>query len=109
MRAAETLARRALVQRVHPPAEPTGEAYIVGAGPGDPGLVTIRAQQLISRADVILYDRLVAPEILDYARKEAELISVGKTAGAANDRQEAITQLLIDLVRQGKRVCRLKG
>ena len=109
MRSAETLARRALVQRVHPPAEPAGEAYIVGAGPGDPGLVTIRAQQLIRQADVVLYDRLVAPGILDYARKEAEQVAVGKAPGEREDRQEDINRALIALVRAGKRVCRLKG
>jgi uroporphyrin-III C-methyltransferase/precorrin-2 dehydrogenase/sirohydrochlorin ferrochelatase len=86
-----------------------GEAYIVGAGPGDPGLVTLRAQQLISQADVILYDRLVAAPVLDFARKEAELVSVGKSAGDERGRQEWINELLVDLVRQGKRVCRLKG
>src|SRR5690606_2332724 len=101
MRAAETLARRALVQRVHPPPGPVGEAYLVGAGPGDPGLVTLRAQQLISQADVVLYDRLVAPEILDYARKEAELVAVGKAPGEQEDGQEVINRALVALVRAG--------
>lgn len=86
-----------------------GEGWIVGAGPGDPGLVTLRAQQLISRADVILYDRLVSAPILDFARKEADLISVGKRAGSAIMSQEEINELLVTLVAQGKRVCRLKG
>ncbi|MEX2123276.1 MAG: siroheme synthase CysG [Woeseia sp.] len=108
-READKLMRRELIGRVAPRARPTGEAYIVGAGPGDPGLVTIRAQQLISQADVVLYDRLVAKPILDFARKEAELISVGKKAGDLPGRQESINKLLVDLVRQGKRVCRLKG
>ena len=106
---AERLIRRELLQHDATRTEPAGEAYIVGAGPGDPGLVTIRAQQLISQADVVLYDRLVAAPILDYARKEAELISVGKSAGDRPGRQESINELLVDLVRQGKRVCRLKG
>jgi uroporphyrin-III C-methyltransferase/precorrin-2 dehydrogenase/sirohydrochlorin ferrochelatase len=106
---AERLIRGELLNGNAAPARPSGEAYIVGAGPGDPGLVTIRAQQLIGQADVILYDRLVAAPILDYARKEAELVPVGKKAGDGPGRQESINQLLIELVRQGKRVCRLKG
>ncbi len=108
-RQAESLARRSLIHRVVPQAEPSGEAYIVGAGPGDPGLVTLRAQQLIRQADVILYDRLVTPEVLDFARKEAELVPVGKAPGAPRDRQDGINRLLVELVREGKRVCRLKG
>jgi uroporphyrin-III C-methyltransferase len=89
--------------------EASGEAWIVGAGPGDPGLVTLRGQQLIGRADIILYDRLVAKPILDYARKEAELIFVGKRAGAQVMSQDEINALLVRLVRAGHRVCRLKG
>ena len=109
MKKAERLVRGELMNSATAREEVRGEAYIVGAGPGDPGLVTIRGQQLISQAEVILYDRLVAAPILDYARKEAELISVGKKAGDGPGRQEAINELLVDLVRQGKRVCRLKG
>lgn len=86
-----------------------GEAWLVGAGPGDPGLVTLRGQQLIARADVILYDRLVSKPVLDFARKEAEFISVGKRAGASAMSQNDINRLLVKLVRKGKRVCRLKG
>ena len=81
----------------------------MGAGPGDPGLVTIRAQQLISRADVVLYDRLVSNPVLDYARKDAELVSVGKRAGSATTSQKDINALIVHHVRDGKRVCRLKG
>lgn len=106
---AEKLVRLELMDRVVPYSRPSGEAYIVGAGPGDPGLVTIRAQQLISQADVVLYDRLVSRPILDYARKEAELISVGKAAGNHAVGQDTINDLLVKLVREGKRVCRLKG
>jgi uroporphyrin-III C-methyltransferase/precorrin-2 dehydrogenase/sirohydrochlorin ferrochelatase len=106
-KAAERLIRRELME--DPRGDLAGEAYIVGAGPGDPGLVTLRAQQLISQADVILYDRLVAAPVLDFARKEAELVSVGKSAGGDRGRQEWINDLLVHLVRQGKRVCRLKG
>ena len=106
---AERLVRRELIGGIGPKATEQGEAYIVGAGPGDPGLLTIRAQQLLSQADVVLYDRLVARPILDLARKEAELVSVGKAVGESKMRQETINRMLIDFVRQGKRVCRLKG
>ncbi|HZD51867.1 MAG TPA: siroheme synthase CysG [Woeseiaceae bacterium] len=108
-RRAEALVRRELVDCAAPRQEPAGEAWIVGAGPGDPGLVTLRAQQLIGTADVVLYDRLVSKPILDYARKEAELIPVGKAAGRRLAKQEQINQLVVRLVREGRRVCRLKG
>jgi uroporphyrin-III C-methyltransferase/precorrin-2 dehydrogenase/sirohydrochlorin ferrochelatase len=86
-----------------------GEAWIVGAGPGDPGLITRRGMYLLQRADVILHDRLVAPEILDLARRDAEIIDVGKRAGQPSATQADINGQLVDLVRQGHRVCRLKG
>jgi uroporphyrin-III C-methyltransferase/precorrin-2 dehydrogenase/sirohydrochlorin ferrochelatase len=108
-RQAEALVRRELMDGVVPYARPEGEASIVGAGPGDPGLVTIRAQQLIARADVVLYDRLVSRAILDFARKEADLIAVGKAAGHRVMGQDEINDHLVRLVREGKRVCRLKG
>jgi uroporphyrin-III C-methyltransferase/precorrin-2 dehydrogenase/sirohydrochlorin ferrochelatase len=107
--AAEKAMRAELVCDASAIMDSHGEAWIVGAGPGDPGLLTLRAQQLISRADVVLYDRLVSKPILDYARKEADFISVGKRAGAQAMSQDEINALLVDLVRQGKRVCRLKG
>src|SRR5690606_11060733 len=75
---AETLVRHELIGGIESRTAEQGEAYIVGAGPGDPGLLTIRAHQLLSQADVVLYDRLVAGSILDLARKEAELVPVGK-------------------------------
>lgn len=87
----------------------SGEAWIVGAGPGDPGLVTLRGQQLLSRADVVLYDRLVSREVLDFARKDATLICVGKNARQRSITQEQINALLLEQVRAGNRVCRLKG
>lgn len=108
-RDAERALRRELLRPVESIEQEYGEAWIVGAGPGDPGLVTLRAQQLISRADVVLYDRLVSQAVLDFARKEAELVSVGKRAGAETMSQTDINALLVQLVRQGKRVCRLKG
>lgn len=108
-RAAERALRLELIENVVPHTHPVGEAYIVGGGPGDPGLVTIRAQQLISRADVVLYDRLTSDEILDLARKDAEFVSVGKNVGAATNSQVEINELIIAHVKAGKRVCRLKG
>jgi uroporphyrin-III C-methyltransferase/precorrin-2 dehydrogenase/sirohydrochlorin ferrochelatase len=107
--AAEEHLRRSLLGTVPHRQPAQGEAFIVGAGPGDPGLVTLRAQQLIAEADVIVHDRLVAPAILDFARKEADFIAVGKSAGHKTMDQFEINQLLIRLVRSGKRVCRLKG
>ncbi|MDG1462044.1 MAG: siroheme synthase CysG [Gammaproteobacteria bacterium] len=86
-----------------------GEAYIVGAGCGDPDLLTLRGAQLLQQADVVLYDRLVAPAILDIARRDAEKISVGKEAGATHSSQDKINQLLVKKVSAGLRVCRLKG
>lgn len=86
-----------------------GEAWIVGAGPGDPGLITLRGRQLLSRADVVLYDRLVSADVLEFARRDAEFISVGKKGGGNSTAQEDIDQLLVRLVAEGNRVCRLKG
>jgi len=91
------------------PAIQTGEAWLVGAGPGDPGLLTIRALQIMQSADVILHDRLVSKEVLDMARRDTDLISVGKTPGCRANSQEEINELLVSLVRSGLRVCRLKG
>jgi uroporphyrin-III C-methyltransferase/precorrin-2 dehydrogenase/sirohydrochlorin ferrochelatase len=90
-------------------AEQAGEAWLVGAGPGDPGLLTIRALQIMQTADVILHDRLVSKAVLELARRDADLISVGKTPGCKANSQEEINELLVELVRSGKRVCRLKG
>jgi uroporphyrin-III C-methyltransferase/precorrin-2 dehydrogenase/sirohydrochlorin ferrochelatase len=87
----------------------TGEAYIVGAGPGSPDLLTLRARQLLSQAEVVLYDRLVPAEILEFARRDAELISVGKRAGRPSIAQAQINRLLVEQVKRGRRVCRLKG
>ena len=86
-----------------------GQAYLVGAGPGDPELITLRGRKLLARADVVLYDRLVNPKILEYARRDAELIPVGKAAGKPSIRQEQLNRLLVNLVESGKHVCRLKG
>jgi uroporphyrinogen III methyltransferase/synthase len=84
-------------------------AYLVGAGPGDPGLLTARALELIARADVILHDRLIGPEALAGARSDAEIVDVGKVGGGEQVPQEETTRLLVEHARAGRTVVRLKG
>jgi uroporphyrin-III C-methyltransferase/precorrin-2 dehydrogenase/sirohydrochlorin ferrochelatase len=88
---------------------PAGEVALVGAGPGDPELLTLKALRALQDADVILYDRLVSTAVLDLARRDAEQICVGKSPGRLGCTQEEINAQLIDLARRGKRVVRLKG
>ncbi len=86
-----------------------GWVWLTGAGPGDPGLLTLHAANALSQADVIVYDALVNTAILDMARPEAERIHAGKRGGKPSPKQRDISLALIDFARSGKRVCRLKG
>ena len=105
---ANRIAQQALAQG-GPPAARAGEVTLVGAGPGDPELLTLRALRALQDADVILHDRLVPAAVLDYARRDALILCVGKTAGGPGTTQERINELLIEHARQGRRVVRLKG
>lgn len=89
--------------------ENKGFVYLVGAGPGDPGLFTIKGKALLERAQVVVYDRLVSPEILAYAHPEAELIYVGKESNRHTLSQDEINALLVSKAQEGKMVVRLKG
>lgn len=86
-----------------------GAVFLVGAGPGDPELLTLKALRILQTADVILYDRLVTPAVLELARREAERIEVGKQGHGAACRQEEINALMLEHARAGRRVVRLKG
>ncbi|WP_169087867.1 uroporphyrinogen-III C-methyltransferase [Paenibacillus sp. PL91] len=86
-----------------------GMVYIVGAGPGDPELITIKAMRRIQQADVVLYDRLISKELLGYASSQAELVYCGKAPGSHAMPQHLINEALVNYARQGKSVVRLKG
>jgi uroporphyrin-III C-methyltransferase len=87
----------------------SGKVYLVGAGPGDPGLLTVKALELLRRADVVIYDYLVNPDLLVNIREDAERIYAGKVGGGRQTPQDEINSLLIDRARRGKIVVRLKG
>ncbi len=86
-----------------------GKVFLIGAGPGDPGLLTIKAKECIETADVVVYDYLASPYLLEYARKDAEIIYVGKKGGDHTLTQDKINLLLVDKAKEGKNVARLKG
>jgi len=86
-----------------------GIVYLIGAGPGDPGLLTIKAKECIENADVVVYDYLASPYLLDYAREDAQIIYVGKKGGDHTLSQDKINLLLVDKAKQGLNIARLKG
>jgi uroporphyrin-III C-methyltransferase/precorrin-2 dehydrogenase/sirohydrochlorin ferrochelatase len=98
-----------LINRRDPGHGDAGIVHLVGAGPGDPELLTLRAQRLLGEADVIVYDRLVDPRVLEHARRDAERILVGKSRGDHSIGQDGINRLLAAHAARGRRVVRLKG
>lgn len=87
----------------------SGTIYLVGAGPGDPGLITVRGRQILESADVVVHDRLISSRLLECVRSDAQIEDVGKTPRRKSQSQNEINRLLITLARDGRSVCRLKG
>jgi len=106
--AQENFARELAASRAADRSAP-GEVYLIGAGPGDPDLLTLRALQILQQADVILYDRLVSPAVLDRARREAQRVFVGKHAAGSHTAQARIHELMAGYAARGLKVARLKG
>ncbi len=100
---------QALNQAIEKCSSPVGKVFIVGAGPGDPDLLTLKAHRLLQNADVVLYDQLVSAEILEYIRRDAQKISVGKRSGHHSCEQTAIHQQMLSHAQAGLQVVRLKG
>jgi uroporphyrin-III C-methyltransferase/precorrin-2 dehydrogenase/sirohydrochlorin ferrochelatase len=100
---------KAAIKEAQSPEEKSGVVHLVGAGPGDPDLLTLRALQALQNADVVFYDELVTPEILNRARRDAERVFVGKRRNEPGIGQDAINRRLVEAARQGHQVVRLKG
>ena len=105
----EQAAKRELEDSLHASHQQQGEIILVGAGPGDAGLLTLRGLQVIQQADVVFYDHLVSDEVRELIRRDAEQICVGKRAGEHSVAQHETNQMLIDAAKAGKSVVRLKG
>ena len=105
----EQAAEQALADELANPGTASGEIILVGAGPGDAGLLTLRGLQVMQQADVVFYDHLVSDEVLELTRRDADKICVGKRAGGHAVAQHETNQMLIDAAREGKTVVRLKG